>query len=1544
MGFNENWVLDEQSGEYYAPGTYEMPTGRPVLSTIYQEEDDGFLSSIGNFLDSGATAIGAVGSQAIPAAGRFFGSGPAKLASSIFNLSDNPASKGLSSFFGDLADDVNRGADIMERSNREVVGYEEGGRADRLSKMGAGFIPAVATAPFGGPVFIGMSGISGAGTGIDRLEDLGASPESALLGGLFSGATQAGSAAINLPFLQSTGPLWKSMLGAAGTNAAVNPVQSITDAGIEELATGNAPTMDQMLERFQQDTESAAMSAFLPPVARAIDSGIRAPMRPMPGIEQALGLEFDPSLKQEGIEFQQREAPDVILGDGPIVTPPPPRAPNPELDAQMAEIGKRSIAQVLEPKTSLPDAPIELPKFPVVQEPTKVIQQKSMPRPDEIVVPDLPTVRESMTASEITGKRLAEEALAPLRGEAPKRKPMRASEMPRPDQVIPEAVKQAADQVMPPNRLQIDDGSAARVREQQAFSRNADEILSANKEAQAVYDPTLYDEFGDGNFDPMGAVLDQSIAPKRARVRKEYLSWAEDPAKAGEIVKKDFSITDPGYVKQPGGTVFQQGSIDYISPEGKSYSIGLDTDMSTVSRQFEGKKKSVKFMKAMADQPVWRLVSLAKDGLPGIVVGDLTRKEAVKIGRQLVKTMADEGIDSPPFDAGVWDTPTKGSKGEILPLSDFSDTIEARNPPAKLRLKRFEQAGVLNLGDIRDAFDEVFARRRLRKQGVTMKGSEDKLYGANWIKDISPGLAKSVDGLYRSLDLRSTWAERIPEFRSAKVLMEQKAATRFSTENDLSPYAADFLQLPAKRREEISSILHKVRDYVTDARAAGKAARVEQISDGFYTKLGLNPAEIKAVRGVHSLFERALFHIKESLVADSDGTPAQIASIDTFIKELSGTGYVPRNRAGQSYIVQGTLADGSPYRSQHDSAKQAEQVLSDVRKQGAEVDIRKMEPDAGTPSITPELDSAIAGIETTKGPFDAQVAKGGKQNSFIRHLVGARNVKGYDTDLTDAIIDYVRGVSNFTAAKTTNKQVKSLLDGINNKGDDPDGQPELKKKLEKYIAHNDKANSKWYGRFSSVLDLYSLAGVPMSAFVNLIQAKDVVATASARAGVKGLKFLAKASDHALTGKVRNLPKNVADALKEAEKAGLTQEGSFIEAEKVAQGTLQKTHKVLMTPFRLAETVTRRAGLLTGLLIGDSKGLKGPALLGYGKEFMDTSLGDYSKANATDLEIKFGEFGRGSLKYRKFMINQMSLMRKLALNEGKSGKLALGGLLFGNVMLAGLVGGIPAARTLKGLMEAAGFDLDEEAEEFFGEEYHKAIMYGLPGDKLGVDTSVSAGFGDIAPTGDRGIGRGIFDFVVGPASQVVSRYEQASRASGSDSPERFYESILPRMFRGPIRAYEMEQPATGMEEGQVVRDVKGRPIVEREGPMDTLSVLFGATAPNTRENYQKRKKVDRLRQESTVDENEFNLRIAKAVFSGDDAKLQSVIQELMEYNEEAIQSGDLHRIRKPNKEEIEKKILEMMGGDAARSSQVSRLPKDIRSQAWDLLEEDEDEDD
>lgn len=451
------------------------------------------------------------------------------------------------------------------------------------------------------------------------------------------------------------------------------------------------------------------------------------------------------------------------------------------------------------------------------------------------------------------------------------------------------------------------------------------------------------------------------------------------------------------------------------------------------------------------------------------------------------------------------------------------------------------------------------------------------------------------------------------------------------------------------------------------------------------------------------------------------------------------------------------------------------------------------------------------------------------------------------------------------------------------------------------------ALAQWASSFAFV---WYLAGSPKAAIMNLFQT-PIMATPILGAYAGGLNGVARAG--------KELIKAAIDFTKGKGFAGhsssLTAEERQAMADGYETGVIERTQghdlagvgetgveysaareramKIISWGFHHAERFNREVTFLAAYRLARAKGLSHEAAVGKAGELTWKSHYDYSRTSTP--RLMHSDTMKVLLVFRNFQINMLyRLFRDVhqAVN-GESKEVRREALthlvgITGMMMLnAGITGtwlfGI--AMVMAGLFMDEGEDPDEELKKamikVLGPRLAGMALHGLPGYITGTSLSGSVGMPDLwfrSPDSEKE-GEEALQYwqsqllgaVPGIAAQFVSGWDKIKKGE----EYRGIETMMPKMFKDPMKAYRY------MTEG--AKNMRGDTVTEVTNP-DVIKQALGFTPARIAEQYKINNASYNLQQSIMKERKRIMDDYYKADQEGDEKKVDELIKKIEKYNE------------------------------------------------------------
>lgn len=747
-----------------------------------------------------------------------------------------------------------------------------------------------------------------------------------------------------------------------------------------------------------------------------------------------------------------------------------------------------------------------------------------------------------------------------------------------------------------------------------------------------------------------------------------------------------------------------------------------------------------------------------------------------------------------------------------------------------------------------------------------------------------------------------------------------------------------------------------------------KGAYIGEIPPALWKSKGLSDAEIEALNSVRSTNNYLLDEWGKALKAKGQFLPdnkriAHAEAVDEWVAHAKKLHYVPLSRLGEKYVVSSADA-GDPIYMKFDSKKEALAAFDKLRAQGRSgVEIREAQTVTKAPSVGKNPPRKVVVQSESGDPlsllseaFDPDVyfQKGSDAPllSFAKHMVEAEGVKGFDADLINPMKEYILGASRHIAKEEALPKINAAIEVL------PEGS---KIKSEMAILRDNtlfQRNSQLLQAYDSYLNLQYLAGTLNPGIGNFLQydiygpatmIKYVPAKKVAEIYGRSYKEMIGFAALRFKGAIAKTPKDYQEALsayktidpdlkqallEEYEGPAFTMQAGrdlaldapFSKDVKgaVARGVTDLSSKAMVT-FSLPEAAVRIRSFISGWYVGKEKGLEGPALQKFAKDFMTEVALDYRITNRPKL---FRNTALGKLR-GKFMMFPLAIIDWARKQRTQGNTMGLAGAM---ALTAGL-GGVSATPVIGHLLSAAetlGFDWKKELRESL-KDYPNASRVISRGvlSPLGFDFNSTIAAGSVLPNKPLSA-QGILSVVGGVG---VQPFVQAAKSLESlttwDNPWAASKQMAPRAVRSLMNAYEAGTTGT-------LRDARRAPILEDVSPVDLGVLAAGGYPTRFGESYEKLKSAQILKDELQDAPTGFNHRLAAALLAkeqGDEEEFDRIMGNLV---------GDLEAYEekfgvawKPNDRQVDLQVIRMIDPELY---ELLTTPRVIQSEVGSILAE------
>jgi len=753
------------------------------------------------------------------------------------------------------------------------------------------------------------------------------------------------------------------------------------------------------------------------------------------------------------------------------------------------------------------------------------------------------------------------------------------------------------------------------------------------------------------------------------------------------------------------------------------------------------------------------------------------------------------------------------------------------------------------------------------------------------------------------------------------------------------PLVKPFFRASKESQNRIWAVMSGIKDanltiLMNQIQGSGKVLPREQTD---YTAYGLTPKEAEIAKNLRRTFDDALENTRKVFlreaekVQDPEARELFRADVNEWIDAQYLTQYVPSSRLENKFSVvvkddKGKVLYNAHHKTKAAAQKDAYAAQKEFKRKATIAELAEQIPDAFGVMPADMLPAAQL--------FDAdkwtELAKQRPVTGFAKHLIHATGTPGYDVDGRRVVSDYLGDQAQWMSRKQFADERKELMKALQ-----ATGEAHLAKHANRYFDSIDKSIDPWVRKTEQLVHYWTLAGVPMSGFVNALAypllggslAAGELARMKNTGGVSGwAEGWAKALPTAPVLMAKNAAEGAAilsklqkgiplERIIDRGKMAFLQEQEakghldmqilrdFVQARKGLDAD-RTSWDTLMWAFSVPEKFVHISSSLLGYDLGKLQGLQGEALHKYADNFHWRVAFDQSQANRPQWQTH--NVTRLMSTYKNYGGNLMRFLRdNMNSQDWPVLALAMGGLYY--------LGGIfadPNIRAAKRVLESFGVDVTQAIRQYYNDdEFADGVMYGK-GMELGYPITASLGAGDIVPGLDKYAGVG--SVIAGPtAGMVTNAFKGIEAYRRYDNPLKAAQFIAPRFARNLLKAGELA--TTGQ-----IRNLQGETIVSDPSISNILATAAGAS---TKEGtlFQEKKKSERIILDSVDNEN-INFRVAQAIYNQDDGTLDKLIQL-------AADKG-----LRVDERQVELDLLRFQDRDLAT---ILQAPKQTRQQLMDL---------
>lgn len=484
-------------------------------------------------------------------------------------------------------------------------------------------------------------------------------------------------------------------------------------------------------------------------------------------------------------------------------------------------------------------------------------------------------------------------------------------------------------------------------------------------------------------------------------------------------------------------------------------------------------------------------------------------------------------------------------------------------------------------------------------------------------------------------------------------------------------------------------------------------------------RLGLNEQQIRAVDATYdgmryylNTFGAAL---KRSRKLTGDAQAEWHATVDELISRMSVKNYVPFSRFGDwavSWRDNTTGVKNVEFVDDLAGARKRYRQLKDQNVRTVSYGEIVRGDKANELPLPPEMLAELAkfdshALESLAKDYGVNI------EDFRKHIIGAKLVPGFNTDIRENILAYAREAGNYIGRAATRVEVadyKKQLGKIS---------PVLEQKYSEMLEHTD-SRTPTADLIKTVNVLMLMSGVIKTVTGNATSPITMTwPEATDIAGMKkGTKVATNAMDTTVVyglrpSKIRAQDPQLFKALQKAEAREVTKNAAVKEmigvnrwnnrGSKLRKG-IEKTASAGMYPFGKVENINRTHAFITGWKLADES-LPFEKRFQYATEFVWRTQGDYDKAN--DPKIFRSQLGQQSIQFKKYGAAWFRMLKHRVDKRTLSGVAAM-------LAATGLLGGLrgnPFGRMADDILKAADIDTDEELRKLVGNKAANVILDG-----------------------------------------------------------------------------------------------------------------------------------------------------------------------------------------------------------------------------------------
>lgn len=832
-------------------------------------------------------------------------------------------------------------------------------------------------------------------------------------------------------------------------------------------------------------------------------------------------------------------------------------------------------------------------------------------------------------------------------------------------------------------------------------------------------------------------------------------------------------------------------------------------------------------------------------------------------------------------------TPKPDLTGETLEPVDLPDSFENDRAPMDLT----------DSGKRERAKQEVFDK-------PAVKAETDRTY-KQLVKDglITELTNKDIGNIEKEIMFPHTIAKKFPKFRPIYEIALDMEARTDSRISNYSKILEPYLNLKNKKNLDAFMIEEDVERGGRFSSAQERMARLTPEENAAWESFRATTKETKNDLG--------------DLLIELGNDPDKVTR---FINKLPDT-YVPLSRFGDYQVYVEDRAGNEISYTFHKTKREAQVEAKKWAGKG-KIKIGKIKKTSD--ELLNDIPiNVLAGLKAFDKELNTDFTKAygsimGK--GFPSHLLERRMVKGFETDLTKPISNYLLSIGKYIERKRARPKLESALANI-----DPKTESNLFTAGSKYAKYM-TSHTNELSKFRQWMFRYYLGGNIKSALLNATQTfTTTVPSFSKYTGNSAVK-VAKASNIARQSleNIRKKDADLAGALEQAIYDGIISEQfvTMLRGGAYQSLNLNRVDKALSFFFNHVEVFNRKVAFIAayktatseGVRIKDVDGKKRKVKLSreeairFAEDFVNETQFNYTKADrpaiTRGLRAPFFTFRMFTGNYLSMLKNFVTDKEFAALAKALGAAVALGG-----------VKAFPGARDLIKVLESLGHDPEKELREATG-KYGDLLLHGalFP---TGVDISGAVNTLEIVPRdAQQGAWPAIANIVLGVPTDLPKRINKAIFfAHDLKDPWRAVEAVMPEAVRNPMVAVRW------VREG-AARTAFGEPIAKPG--LGSILLKAASVQPSILTKAYEREHSEKLLSERSREvSRNISFMIARAIFNKDEKGLSKIYLDISKHNENVKDPSELIIV---NKRSVKEALANMIYPEAV---ELRRMPKKAR---------------